>query len=409
LVFFALLLAISNQRLPAQDWTRFRGPNGTGVVEDVEMPVAWTADDYKWRVELPGIGHSSPVVWGSQVFVTSARQEDGTRLIRCLDTSDGSLNWEREYPSTTFELNNATAFDVATPTVDGDRVYVAWCTPEKYTVLALDKEKGKEVWRRELEGPFEGDHNFGSSPVLFHDLLILQNDQSKTSFVVAFDASTGQTRWKTDRRTVKNAYSTSFILQPGTGPPQLILACSAYGVNSLDPRSGELNWEMPDLFGEIRVVGSPVAAGGLIFSQCGAGGGGKRMVAVRPGNPEKGTDPIIAYELKGSLPYVPTPVAHGELLFFISDGGVATCIEASSGEIQWRERVGGNYFGSPVRVGDRIYCVSRAGEVAVFAAGKEFRLLGKVDLGEPSHSTPAVADGVMYLRTFSHLMALEGN
>lgn len=406
-LMIAALLVLSNLSAVAADWTRFRGPNGTGIVEGVEFPVTWTDNDYRWRVELPGIGHSSPVVYEDQVFVTSARQGDGTRYVRCLDVSDGSTTWERTFPSTTFELNNATALDVATPTVDGDRVYVAWCTPEKYTVLALDKQKGTDVWRRDLEGPFEGDHNFGSSPILFEDLLILQNDQSKTSFVIAFDVGTGETRWKTDRRTVKNAYSTAFVLRPAAGPAQLILACSAYGVNSLDPRSGKLNWEMPDLFGEIRVVGSPVAAGGLIFSQCGAGGGGKRMVAVRPGGAGNATDPEIAYDLKGSLPYVPTPVAHGELLFLISDGGVATCIEVPSGKIHWRERVGGNYFGSPIRVGERIYCISRAGEVAVFAASKDFKILGKVDLGEPSHSTPAVADGVMYLRTFSHLMALK--
>jgi outer membrane protein assembly factor BamB len=292
--------------------------------------------------------------------------------------------------------------------VDDQRVYTAWCTPEKYTVLALDKQKGSEVWRRELPGPFEGDHNFGSSPILFEDLLILQNDQSKTSYVIAFECSTGQTRWKTDRRTVKTAYSTPFILRLPTGPLQLILAGSAHGVSSLDPRSGEPNWEMADLFGEIRVVASPVFAGGLIFSQCGAGGGGKRMVAVRPGTSQPGAEPELAYELKGSLPYVPTPVAFDDLLFFVSDSGVATCIEASTGERYWRERVGGNYFGSPVRIADRIYCISRAGELAVFAAAKQYKLLGRVDLGEPSHSTPVVADGVMYLRTFSHLMAIEG-
>jgi outer membrane protein assembly factor BamB len=305
-------------------------------------------------------------------------------------------------------LNNATAFDTSSPTVDDRRVYVAWCTPEKHTVVALDVERGNELWRRELPGPFEGDHNFGSSPILFNDLLILQNDQAATSFVTALDRHTGDTRWKTDRPKVKTSYSTPVIHESESSAPQLILGCSTRGLSSLDPTTGKLNWELADLFGDLRIVGSPALAAGLVFTQCGSGGGGKRMYAIRPGDPTTGGDPAIAYELQGSLPYVPTPVARGSLLFFISDGGVASCIDAPTGNVLWRERVGGNYFSSPIRVADRIYCVSRAGEVAVFAADRQFKLLGKVDLGEPSHSTPAVAGGVMYLRTFSHLMAVGG-
>jgi len=390
----------------AQEWTRFRGPNGNGESEATTIPVTWADKDYKWKVELPGIGHSSPVVWADRIFVTSALQKDDTRFVRCLDTSDGHLVWERTFPSTTFELHNATAFDVASPNVDKDRLYYTWCTPEKYTVMALDKEKGSELWRREFSGPFEGDHNFGSSPIRFEDLLILPNDLTGTSFILALDAATGETRWKTDRRQVKTAYSTPMIYRPQSGPPQLIMAGSAHGVSSLDPRTGKSNWELADLFGEIRVVGSPVFVDGLIFAQCGGGGGGKRMVAIRPGDAAKKAE--LAYEIKGSLPYVPTPVAYGTLLFFISDSGVVTCLEASTGKMHWRERVGGNYFSSPVRVADRIYCVSRTGEALVLAASKDYKLLARVNLGEPSHSTPAIADGVMYLRTFSHLMALGG-
>jgi len=207
---------------------------------------------------------------------------------------------------------------------------------------------------------------------------------------------------------VKTAYSTPMIHQVGDGPAQLILASSAHGVSSLEPQSGKLNWEVADVFGEIRVVGSPVAAAGLIFSQCGAGRGGKRMIAVKPGNPSDGTEGRLAYDIEDSLPYVPTPVARGDLLFFISDSGVASCIDAPSGRRLWRERVEGNFFGSPVCVGDRIYCMSRGGEMVVFAADDEFKILGRTDLEEPSHSTPAVADGVMYLRTLSHLMAIGG-
>jgi outer membrane protein assembly factor BamB len=137
---------------------------------------------------------------------------------------------------------------------------------------------------------------------------------------------------------------------------------------------------------------------------------GKQMFAVQPGNSQKGIEAKVAYEITGSLPYVPTPVAHGDLMFLWFDRGVVTCLDAPTGEAVWKEqRVGGNYFGSPVRVGDRLYCISREGEVVVLAAAREFKVLARIDLEERSQSTPAIADGVMYLRTVSHLMAIGGS
>jgi outer membrane protein assembly factor BamB len=179
-------------------------------------------------------------------------------------------------------------------------------------------------------------------------------------------------------------------------------------VSSFDPATGSLNWELADLFGTVRVVGSPVVAGGLIFAQCGSGGGGKKMVAISPPKSTR-NGAKVAYELEGSLPYVPTPVAYGNWLFLWGDSGVVSCIDTSNGERVWRQRVGGNYLGSPVRVGERIYCISREGKMVVLAAGPEYQLLGRVDLEEASHSTPAVSGGVMYLRTFSHLIAIGGD
>jgi len=391
----------------AQEWTRFRGPHGSGECEAATVPVLWTTADYKWRVKLPGVGHSSPVVRGDRLFVTSALQEDGTRIIRCLDTADGHMIWKRDFPAVTFELNNSRAYDCSSPAVDENHVYMMWGTPEEYAVLALDQAKGEVVWRRDL-GRFEGDHGFGASPVVVGELLIVANDQSGPSSLVALDCRTGETRWKVDRRTAKTAYSTPFLFQPEGCTPQLIFSSTAHGLSSFDPATGKLNWEVADLFGEQRVVGSPVVCSGLIFTSAGSGGGGKHMVAIKPGDPARGTGAEIAYKLDGSLPYVPTSVAHGRLLFTFADSGVVTCLDAPTGEVLWRERIGGNYFGSPVRVGERIYCTARDGQMVVLAASGQFKLLGRISLEEPSNSTPAVADGVMYLRTYSHLMAIGG-
>ena len=174
----------------------------------------------------------------------------------------------------------------------------------------------------------------------------------------------------------------------------------------MDPSTGKPNWELPVF--QWRGVGSPMIVSGLIIASCGEGGGGKRTVAIRPGEPLKNIPPKLEYEFQGSLPYVPIPVAYGELLFLWSDSGVVTCADAPTGKIHWRERVGGKFFGSPVRVRDRLYCMSREGLMYVLAAAPQFKLLAKIDLEEPSNATPAVADGVMYLRTNSHLMSLGG-
>ena len=407
MVLLGMSLFLSGS-VSGEEWPRFRGPGGAGQSEATTIPAVWTQQDYKWRVEVPGTGHLSPVVSGEQVFVTSAIQEDATRIIRSLRSVDGSLLWEVRFPSSTSHLGKSTSYDTASPTVDAQCVYAAWGSPRGYMAVALDREDGKEVWRRDL-GSFQGDHGFGPSPIRFEDLVILANDQSGPSLTVALDRQTGQTRWTVERRTASSAYSTPIIYRPESGPPQLILASTSHGVSSLDPHTGKLNWEVADLFGGYRVVGSPVAAGGLIFAQSGVGSGGRKMFAIRPPGPSSSTDAQVAYELDGSLPYVPTPVAHGKWLFWISDGGVASCIDIETGRRAWRERVGGNFFGSPVRAGNRIYFISNEGEIVVLAAAPQYQLLGRVDLEEPSHSTPAIADGVMYLRTFSHLMAIGGN
>ena len=234
----------------------------------------------------------------------------------------------------------------------------------------------------------------------------MPNEQDGVSFIVALDRATGETRWLAERRTEKTAYATPCLYQFEDGTVQLLANSWAHGFSAIDPRTGKALWELP-IF-KYRVVGSPTVAAGLVFGSCGTGGVGKQMFAVRPGNPAKGTEPEVAYELTGSLPYVVTPVGSGDLLFSWYDKGIVTCLEAASGEVVWKERIGGEYFASPVCVGERLYGISREGEVVVLAASRRFQELARIDLGERTNSTPAVAGGVMYLRTASHVMAIGG-
>jgi len=402
-LLLSICLAAAAPQAVAQDWTRFRGPNGIGVAHAPGLPLQWTLKDCLWRVELPGVGHSSPVIWGDRLFITSATEKDGLRTISCLRTADGRPIWRREFPMQTYQKSPNNSYASATPALDANHVYVTWSTPEQYLVLALKQSDGSEVWRRDL-GPFDGEHGYGASPIVFDGLVILTNEQNGASSVVALDAVSGAERWKAPRRAEKAVYSTPCLFQSPGAPPQLIVTSLAHGVSSLDPRTGKSLWELPVF--TYRVVGSPLVSGGLVFATSGGGGKGKPFVAVRPGNPAKDTEPEVVHSRPRPVPYVPTPVANGGLLFLFGDQGVVQCLDAATGSEHWKERVGGNYFGSPVRVDDRLYCISREGELVVLAAADKYELLARINLEEPSSSTPAVANGVMYLRTLSHVMAI---
>jgi outer membrane protein assembly factor BamB len=396
---FAFCLLLFCRSAPAQEWTRFRGPNGSGESEASTIPASWTNTDYNWRVQLPGIGHSSPVLWGERIFLTSA--EDGQRrLLLCLSSSDGSVIWKKGFDAATHPIHDQNSFASSSPAVDERHVFVIWGTPAGTRVVALDHQ-GELAWQTDL-GPFVSQHGFGASPIVYEDLLIVNSDQDGESSLVALNRADGKERWRSPRRTAVVAYSTPCVYRPEGKPAELIFNSQAHGISSIDPDSGKTNWEI-DVFDK-RSVSSPLVVGGLVFGSCGSGGGGNYVVAVRPGR-----EPKLAYKIDKSAPYVPTSVARGNLLFLWGDAGVVSCIHAPSGKLFWQKRVGGNFSGSPVRAADRLYCMSAEGDVVVLAAKDEFELLSRQSLGELSRSTPAIAGGRMYLRTQSHLTSVGGH
>ena len=404
LIWTALILAVPLQQSSAQEWTRFRGPNGTGIAEAAPVPVQWTEDDYNWKVELPGVGHSSPVIWGDRIFLTSAISEDARRFVLCYRTTDGQLLWARDFGLAPHTKHQRNSFASSTPALDADHVYVTWTDPQRYTLMALDHH-GNDVWNRDL-GTFESQHSGGTSPIVYGELVVIGSDQDGQSSLVAVDRLTGRDRWRTPRRPSFVAYSTPCVYKPPGGSVELIFNSGSHGISGIDPKTGKTNWELAVF--DKRSVSSPVLADGLLIGSCGSGAGGNYVVAVRPGNIERNIEPQLAYKIDRSAPYVPTPLAKGDLLFLWSDKGVVTCVRAASGTTLWQQRVGGNFSGSPVCVGDRLYCISDEGDVFVLAAAEKFELLGRNPLGEPSRATPAVAGGSMYLRTYSHLVSIGG-
>lgn len=405
-------ILIQSVDVTAQEWARFRGPNGTGESEATTIPATWKETDYNWVAELPGIGHSSPVLWGDRLFVMSADPVTATRYVLCFDVQRGVEIWRREFPSVPHHLHTMSSFASCTPAVDAQNVYVAWSTPANLTLMALT-HSGDKVWQKDL-GRWYSQHGFGTSPMLIDDLVILSNSQeakdgkidlvdiTPESFLMAFDRKTGEERWRTRRKTDNVAYSVPAIFKPKDGPPQLVSTSTGSGMYAVDPRTGEELWST--VVFDKRTVSSPLVKGDLIFGSTGSGGGGIYVTAVR----SDGQHTDVVFQIKAQAPYVPTVVAKDDLLFMVSDAGFATCVDLKSGDVHWRQRIGGNYQGSPIRVADKFYCVSVEGEVVVLAADKEFKELGRVSLGEGSRSTPAVAGGRMYLRTFSKLMSIGG-
>ena len=398
---FALLMAWSGRSgLPAQEWTRFRGPNGSGISQAKSIPTEWKESDFLWHVDLPGTGHSSAVLWGERVFVTSTADESGGIHVLCLNAPDGKQIWRRDFPHRAFPRHQFNSFASATPAVDAERLYVAWNEPEHYTLVALDHQ-GKSVWEKDL-GPFKSQHGCGTSPIVYEGKVILGNEQDGVSSIVAVDAATGRLLWNTPRNTAVVAYSTPCVYQPKSGGACLIFNSQAHGIYAVEPASGRVSWAYADAFDK-RSVSSPLLAGDLILGSCGSGGGGNFVTAIHAGDPARGIKPSLAFQMKKSAPYVPTGIALGDRVWFWSDAGILTCLRLPDGDVVYQERVGGNFFGSPVWADGRLFAVSTSGEVVVVEASDHFKVLSRYALNDTCHATPAISGGRMFVRTEKRL------
>ncbi|GIW82968.1 MAG: hypothetical protein KatS3mg105_4775 [Gemmatales bacterium] len=246
-------------------------------------------------------------------------------------------------------------------------------------------------------------------PIIYRDLLIVPNDQDGDSSIVALDKMTGKIRWQVPRKG-KTSFATPCVFQGANGPDQLILTNWIPGITSLDPKTGKVFWES-DVFYKKHTetsIGSPIVAGDLVLGSAGWLSVNYEIIAVRAVPTSRSKPGQKVYTINRSAPLVLTPLAKDDLLFIWTDTGIVSCADVQTGKIHWRERVGGSYYGSPVWVDGRLYCVSRDGMVVVLSASKKFSLLAKNRLPEGSHATPAIAGGRMYLRTFGHLISVGG-
>ncbi len=393
----------------AENWPRFRGTNGSGAAEDAEIPSTWSQSDLAWTTPLPGTGNASPVVWGDTVYVTSADPATGTFSLLALNVADGAVAWKRDYTFEPIRVHTLNSFATSTPAVDERGVYAMSFGKDQALVIAVGHD-GTERWTKDF-GATSTMHGPSQSAMIFDGMLVfsLEQEINRTgleSHWYAVDAETGETVWCLDRDTsAKASSSVPCVYRTADGADWLVFSSFAHGMTAVDPKTGEVVWEQKDAM-TARVISSPVVAGENIIATCGRRGGGLQLLVVQPGTGE-GSEPRIVHNIEERfVPYVPTPLALNDLLFTFHDAGTVSCVAIKTGELVWSERLRAKFFGSPVLVGDRLYCVSESGEVFVLRAGAEFEQLGVNDLGEASHATPAVANGRMFLRTNSQLMCV---
>ncbi len=403
LLLIALLLTTAWHPLAAQEnWARFRGEAGLGVSTQAGIPVTWTADQIAWKVQLPTIGHSSPVIWGQHLFVTSATEGGSERFMHCLDAASGKQLWNASFTMEASRKHQKNSWASSTPCTDG-RVVCGLFADAKQLVAKAWDFSGTELWSVEL-GSYESEHNLGVSPIIEDGLVLIANDQVGPSSFIALQADTGTVAWKTERQPGKTSYSTPTVTADGAGGKQIVCVSESGGVSGIDLKSGKALWQTPKL--PMRTVASPIVMDGLAFATCGEGGNGKYFAAVRTGL-DVPNDQRIAWERRTMLPYVPCLIRTSDLLFLWGDKGIMVCLEAATGNEVWSERIDGQYSGSPILIQDRIYCVTEDGIVVVLQAGRQFRELGRTPLGDDCHSTPAVAAGHLYFHTFKHVIAVK--
>lgn len=397
-----------------EGWTRFRGPNGSGLSNAKSIPAEITEADFNWKTKLDGIGHSSPVIWQDHIYLLVANPEkEGDRSLVCYSAESGKELWSFADPYEAHHTNKKlNTFASCTPVTAADGVYFISSTGEKLSVRALTHD-GKERWKQQLDG-YTSDHGSASSPVLVNGVVIVNTDskEERKNHIVGIDASNGKTLWSRERIDPaseelphKTVYSTPLVVKLGE-QKTVALVSTHHGWLGLDPKTGKNVWQHKENYPN-RSVGSPVENNGLVFATLGASGKGKLSDAFHVDESGK-VEVLYSLDKTGGLGYVPTPLLLDDLLYLWSDKGMLTCREALTGKEVYSERVGGIYFSSPIAINGRIYCATRDGIMAVIQAGRAFKILSKYDFDSDIFATPAVAEDRLIVRTKTHLISIGG-
>lgn len=395
----------------AENWARFRGPNGQGISSETNLPVQWsTTENIAWKAAIPGDGWSSPIVWDDRIFMTSTL-ENGTKChVICVDAKSGKILWDKEvFEQFVRRKEGKNSHSTPTATTDGEKVYATFGDG---SVVALTFD-GSIAWtNREVK--FYSRHGLGSSPVLVDGLLVQCYDGSQPveaagnypqvsdfertgwqlpwdkSFLVGLDTKTGKRMWTGKRGMSRIAHVTPIVTKID-GRDQLISGAGDR-MQGFDPKTGELIWSIYQQ-GE-GVTPSPVLGNGMLFASSGFEKTTLRGIKLGGAKGDV-TESHVVWEQKKGVPTQPSPLFVKPYLYTISDGGIASCYKPESGEIVWQERVGGNFSASP-----------EAAETTVIAPGAEFKVLAKNKLEGKAQSSMAVSGGKLFIRSDKNLYCI---
>ncbi|HEV3342537.1 MAG TPA: PQQ-binding-like beta-propeller repeat protein [Pirellulales bacterium] len=409
---FWLVVILAAAGAQGEDWPCWRGPRGDGSSDERNVPTTWdgaNGENIVWKVEVPGTGHASPVVWEDRIFVASCLEGENDRLLICLDRRSGKTLWQQSVMKSPLEKKHQlNSYASSTPATDGSHVYVSFLEGSKageaqgaqMTVAAYDFD-GNCRWLVH-PGVFSSMHGYCSCPVLFEDKVIVNGDHDGDAYLVALDRATGETIWKVPRENQTRSYCTPIIRQIG-GRLQMILSGSKC-VASYDPRDGSRHWLMDGPTEQF--VASMVDDGELVFLT--AGFPDHHIVAIRPDGEGHITDTHIVWRTTKNCSYVPSPVVAGDYLLVVSDEGIASCFRTTSGERVWYKRLGPHYSASLVTAGGLVYFLSDEGVTTVVKPAGSYQEVAKNVLGEECYASPAISQGQIYLRGAKHLYAIGG-
>ena len=419
-----------------QNWPSFRGPSGAGVGAASDLPAIWDAEkstNIVWKTPIPGMGHSSPVIWGSRIFVTTAVSSDANSKfvhgitetpasandnskhswrVYCLDQKTGRIIWEKVVYEGVPKVQRHVKASYANPTpaTDGRHLLVSFGSEGLYC-FDLD---GKLLWKQDLgvlDGGWSPDAafhwGFGSSPIIYKQLAIVQCDTQNQAFVAAFNLSSGKRVWQTAREE-DSSWSTPTIYETGDRA-ELITSGTKY-YRGYDPLTGKELWRIAD--GVDVKIPTPIAAHGLYFLGGGAANMRPSFYAVRVGikgevKPEPDNQ-NIAWQSAQIRPHIVTPIVYGDYLYVCTDNGILSQYQAKTGEPTFRARLGrgGSFSASPVAADGKLYFASEDGDVFVIKAGSSFELLSRNSMGEVIFATPAIGAGMIIIRGQHHLFGI---